>query len=204
MSKKTNEQTIIEKNTLDIHGKQYLTVAGRLQLMHEAVDEYKVETEVLTHSPVVVKATVTILSDGKVVKTTTGISAANPAKSIEKMSPYEVAETSAVGRALGFAGYGLIDSVASADEMHKAGISSGDKQAVQAQNAKTIAEMSGINPKDVDEVLGNSELLPWEGKTPPCETCGKSTVLKNGTSAKGKDWEALFCSSGEREHTKFL
>src|SRR6185312_6919284 len=51
--------------------------------------------------------------------TFTGISAANPSKAIEKQSPYEVAETSAVGRALGFAGYGAVDSIATADEMVK-------------------------------------------------------------------------------------
>src|SRR6185503_6384025 len=50
-------------------------------------------------------------------KTYTGISSANPAKAIEKSNPYEVAETSAVGRALGFANYCLIEGVASADEM---------------------------------------------------------------------------------------
>ena len=33
----------------------------------------------------------------------------------------EVAETSAIGRALGFANIGLIDGIASADEMRKVG-----------------------------------------------------------------------------------
>jgi hypothetical protein len=70
---------------------------------------------VLTHDPVVVKATITIND-----RSFTGISAANPTKSIEKQSPYEVAETSAVGRALGFAGFGVVESIASADEMVKA------------------------------------------------------------------------------------
>ncbi len=41
-------------------------------------------------------------------------------KAIEKASPYEVAETSAIGRALGFAGFGIADGIASADEMVKA------------------------------------------------------------------------------------
>src|SRR5215213_3249986 len=49
----------------------------------------------------------------------TGISAANEAKLIEKQSPYEVAETSAVGRALGFAGYGVVNGIATADEIAK-------------------------------------------------------------------------------------
>jgi non-ribosomal peptide synthetase component E (peptide arylation enzyme) len=102
---------------IKIHDKQYVTVAERLEELSKWADDnkqaYSIETEVLQHVPVVViKATVTINEDCY-----TGISAANPAKAIEKQSPYEVAETSAVGRALGFAGFGLADGVASADEI---------------------------------------------------------------------------------------
>lgn len=103
---------------ITIHNKQYVTVAERVQEIHkwsqDTNERFSITTEVVAHQPVVVKATVTI---GE--QEFTGISAANPAKSIEKQSPYEVAETSAVGRALGFAGFGLIDGIASADEMRK-------------------------------------------------------------------------------------
>lgn len=97
---------------VNIHGKEYMTVAKRLELAHkDGIDS--IATEVLQHAPVVVvRAVVTV--KGKMF---TGISSANPAKAIEKSNPYEVAETSAVGRALGMANYGLIESVASADEM---------------------------------------------------------------------------------------
>src|SRR3990167_2939517 len=91
-----------------------MTVAKRLELAHkDGIDS--IATEVLQHSPVVViKAVVTVKG-----KTFTGISSANPAKAIEKSNPYEVAETSAVGRALGMANYGIIECIASADEMVK-------------------------------------------------------------------------------------
>lgn len=100
---------------IKIHGKEYVMVNERVKQAHDAYKEggLSIETEVLSHTPVVIKATVTIEGRGAF----TGISAANPAKSIEKQSPYEVAETSAVGRALGFAGYGIDTSVASAEEM---------------------------------------------------------------------------------------
>lgn len=100
---------------INIHGKEYWTVAERLELARK--DILSVETELLSENPlVVVKAVITTR-----VGVFHGISGANPAKAIEKMSPYEVAETSAVGRALGFAGYGAPDGIASADEMVKAG-----------------------------------------------------------------------------------
>jgi hypothetical protein len=101
--------------SVTIHGKEYITVNERVQEAHEALEKLDITTEVLYQSPVVVKATV-VTKKG----TFTGISAANPTKPIEKMSPYEVAETSAIGRALGFAGYGIVEGIATADEMAKA------------------------------------------------------------------------------------
>jgi len=103
-------------NTIDIRGKKYVTVAERVRLAHDNGEKLSIITEVLQHTPaVVIKATVTT-SKG----TFTGISFANVAKAIEKTSPYEVAETSAVGRALGFAGFGIIEGIATAEEMKKA------------------------------------------------------------------------------------
>lgn len=106
----------MKPKTINIHGKEYMPVSERVLLAHQDCKQISINTEILnTGEIVVVKATV-ITPKG----TFTGISAANPAKAIEKMSPYEVAETSAVGRALGFAGYGIVEGIASADEVVKA------------------------------------------------------------------------------------
>lgn len=106
---------------VNIKGKEYVTVAERVAALHEQLPEqFDIESEVLSHEPqVVVKTTITIhykSGDRKF----TGISAANPEKPIEKISPYEVAETSSCGRAAGFAGFGAVDGIATADEMKKA------------------------------------------------------------------------------------
>lgn len=102
---------------ISIHGKSYKTVAERLEEAHSASDLLGIETEVLYLDPqIMVKATI------KTKKGVfTGISAADPNKSIEAKTPVEVAETSAVGRALAFAGYAGSE-IASADEMVKAGV----------------------------------------------------------------------------------
>jgi hypothetical protein len=84
-------------NIVNIHGKEYVTVAGRVQMAHQSGKPLSIQTEVLSHEPVLVKATVTTEKG-----VYTAISAANPNKPIEKTSPFEVAESSAVGRALGF------------------------------------------------------------------------------------------------------
>src|SRR5215213_7474966 len=102
-------------DTITIHGQAYVTVEGRVKAAHKDGKALSITTEILPiPNKIVVKATV-ITPKG----TFTGISAANEAKLIEKQSPYEVAETSAVGRALGFAGYGVINGIATADEIAK-------------------------------------------------------------------------------------
>src|SRR5574343_340171 len=105
--------------TINIKGKEYVPVNERIKALHESLPEdtaYSIETELITAClpAVVFKATVTIGN-----KVFVGHSGANTAKAIEKQSPYEVAETSAVGRALGFAGYGIEEGIASADEITK-------------------------------------------------------------------------------------
>lgn len=111
-----------EKNIVKIHGRDYITVAGRLQLAHEACEYISINTELVSTDPVTVKATIALKRKGSDHEETySDYSAANPNKLIEKQSPIEVASTSAVGRALGYAGFGTIESVASADEMIKGG-----------------------------------------------------------------------------------
>ncbi len=131
---------------VNIHGKDYMTVARRIELAHEEKALESIETEVLSHNPVVIRAKVYLR--GKIY---TGISSVNPEspRLIEKQNPYEVAETSAVGRALGFAGFGLIESIASADEMVRA---TSDQKQMPSQTA--ICEVCG---KPATERKGTSK-----------------------------------------------
>lgn len=114
---------------IQIHGNEYFTVAECLKAAHDSKKLLSITTELLPveGATIVVKATV-VTKEG----TFTGISAVNPqtALVIEKGSPYEVAETSAVGRALKFAGYGISGSIATADEMVKAGAVHGEGRTV--------------------------------------------------------------------------
>lgn len=155
---------------ITIHGKEYVTVAERVKMLHDREDlagTYSIHTQVLCHEPVVVKASVRI---GE--QTFTGISAANPDKPIEKYSPYEVAETSAIGRALGFAGFGVVDTIASAEEMIKAGAAGAQKR---FKTARTIKEHeSGEN----------------------CVRCGESNLMErvsNSSTNPGKTY--YYCRS---------
>jgi len=132
--------------SVNIHGKEYITVSERVMMAHKDLKEISITTEVVpSDTMIIVKATVTTPKG-----IFTGMSAANPTKMIEKQSPYEVAETSAIGRALGFAGYGIVDGIATADEIKK----------VEA------------DPEWMEKDPANARVSA--GATKNCVTCGKA------------------------------
>lgn len=155
-----------KQGIVNIHGKDYMTVVRRVELAHEDKALDSVETEVLSHDPVVVKAKVYI--KGKLYTGISSVSLAS-AKMIEKQNPYEVAETSAVGRALGFAGYGLIESIASADEVIKsesvreeeeeADQSLGEKKVCSAHD-EPVTMFRGVSKTKLD-ANGNPKAYWW-------------------------------------------
>lgn len=146
---------------ITIHGKSYNTVAERITAAGK--DLLEVNTEVLYQEPVVIKAT---------IKTTkgifTGISAANPSKQIEKESPYEVAESSAVGRALAFAGYETTNGIASAEEMKKISIPEQESNAIDT-DLTTVCRVHG-DPmiQKISVKTGNPY---WSHKMPNGDLC---------------------------------
>jgi len=104
---------------VQIHGKTYVTVAERVQAAH-AADVASITTELLGAGDgerYIVRAHVA-LKDGR--EFTGHAEEIRGSAGIAGKSPLEVAETSAVGRALGFAGFGSMESIASAGEVQRA------------------------------------------------------------------------------------
>jgi len=171
-----------------IHGKDYMTVARRVELAQENRALEGVETEVLSHNPVVIRAKVIL--KGEVY---TGISSVSldTKREIEKENPYEVAETSAVGRALGFAGYGVIESIASADEMFRA-----------ASKNRNFTRLQATLP---NTPIGQTQEKVEEAKeTVTCEVCGQPANERTGVTRGGKQYHGIFCTTGNRSHTRWL
>lgn len=102
--------------TISIKGKEYVPVVERVKEAHKLHNDLSISTEITEwiENRVCVKATV--LFGGK---TYVGHSQALFGNGMMGDVALEVAETSAVGRALGFANIGLLDGIASADEMRK-------------------------------------------------------------------------------------
>lgn len=113
----------LKDKAIDIKGRFYVLVKDRVLHFNDSCPNGKIVTELLSalDSPqVVIKATVTPDTD-KESRYFTGHSQAVVGDGyINKTAALENAETSAIGRALAAMGIGVLDSIASADEMRKA------------------------------------------------------------------------------------
>ena len=114
--------------TTDIKGKDYAEVNQRIKAFRMVYPEGTIETEIIEHNRelivdnstnvVIIKAIVKN-EDGRVLGTGTAYEKEN-SSFINKTSYIENCETSAVGRALGMAGFGIDTSIASAEEVQNA------------------------------------------------------------------------------------
>lgn len=108
------------KKAIEIKGKKYILVKDRVLFFNEEYPKGSISTELLSGTSderIVVKATV--CPDGE--RKFTGMAQEIVGDGyINKTAALENAETSAVGRALAMMGIGVIDSIASMDEINKA------------------------------------------------------------------------------------
>ena len=140
--------------TINIKGKEYVPVVERVKEFHKLFPDASITTEVIDcgSERISIKATIKI-PEFKVgglapreERIFTGHSQAEWGKGMMGGVALEVAETSAIGRALGFANIGLLDGIASADEMRK---------------VKTIKERASAKPG----LKLNINILELEGTT---------------------------------------
>lgn len=131
----TNKQ--LADKAIDIKGNQYVLVSDRILYFNEEYKNGAIKTALVSKANadmVVVKAQV-IPNLENPDRYFTGYSQAKWGEGmVNKTSALENAETSAVGRALAMMGIGVIDSVASVDEMQKAGVSTNTQKTPQNRN----------------------------------------------------------------------
>ena len=106
--------------TIDIKGKPYVMVVDRVKEFHRIYPNGTINTRIISDDGkrVIVEATIRTEA-GLNGRNFTGFSQAEWGKGLMGGVALEVAETSAIGRALGFANIGLLDSIASAEEVRK-------------------------------------------------------------------------------------
>lgn len=105
--------------TIKIHGKDYVMVKDRVLEFNKANPTGAIKTEMVKNDEVSVVFKATVVPDLTAPERCfTGYAeSSKTASGIEGQSPIEVAETSAIGRALAAMGIGVIESYASADEV---------------------------------------------------------------------------------------
>lgn len=168
----------LQDKAIKIQGKDYILVVDRIRYFNETYLKGSITTELLSKpedTHIVVKATVK--PDFEAVRSFTGHSQAVIGQGmVNKMAALENAETSAVGRALAMMGIGIIESIASVDEMVKAGA---DKNELPFES----------NPQETPE-----QLVRNLGFTRPalvvgdkCARCADGKVVLNPKTGK------LFC-----------
>lgn len=137
----------LKEKAIDIKGKKYVLVADRILYFNENYELGSITTELLsdpTDNRVVVKATVKPNGDNAF----TGHSQAVVGEGmVNKTAALENAETSAVGRALAMMGIGVIESIASADEMTKANVEMQSSDGMICDACKLGAKVSAKSGK---------------------------------------------------------
>jgi len=109
-----------EFKTVLIKGKEYVTVNERIKYFRLTFPTYSIRTDIIKFDEKICMVKATILDDtDRVLSTAHAYELANNSY-INKTSYLENAETSAIGRALGFLGIGIDTSIASADEVENA------------------------------------------------------------------------------------
>ena len=139
--KKANE-TIM---TTDIKGKEYAEVNQRIKAFRMVYPTGIIETEMESNENgiCIFKATVGYRDNGELYKLATGTAYEKENSTfINKTSYIENCETSAIGRALGIAGFGIDTSIASAEEV---------ANAIENQNKKIEKSQITKIKKLVDE-----------------------------------------------------
>lgn len=114
-------------NAIDIKGKKYALVSDRVKAFRAVCPGGKITTEIVTMDAGVVVMQATITDDNGDVVATGIASEREGSTMINKTSYIENCETSAVGRALGFAGFGIDASIASAEEVATAIVNQGEE-----------------------------------------------------------------------------
>lgn len=129
-------------NPIDVKGKDYAQVNDRIKAFRELCPNGTITTDIieLANGVVTMKATV-YDEEGKILGT--GLAQEKESSSyINKTSYIENCETSAVGRALGFAGIGVDGSMCTAEELVNA-ITNQNKEPEKKQKTQKAPAQSG-------------------------------------------------------------
>ncbi len=187
----------LQEKAISIQGKDYVLVSDRIIFFNEVYSNGSITTDLLSpydSELVVVKATVTPDISNPDRKYTGYSQAKWGAGFINKTSALENAETSAVGRALAMMGIGVIDSIASVDEVQK------------AKNAETIqvktATLTDGQRKAVYAIAKQNDWLTEDGYIEMPDV--RPFKVSDMTSAKASGFIAKYGKKADDNEATFV
>lgn len=145
--------------TINIKGKEYVTVNERLKEFRNNFKDYALITEIVELGADYATIKASIIDDKGVLRAT-GFAREVVAKSpINKFAFLENCETSAIGRALGNFGIGIDDAVCTADEllMKLSQDKKEDKASQDTEFSKEAKTWKTANTKAVKQAVANGE-----------------------------------------------
>ena len=151
--------------SIDVKGKGYVTVNERIKAFRELEPSGKITTDILSLEDGVVTMMAKV-EDGEGNLLATGYAQEKETSSyINKTSYIENCETSAVGRALGFAGIGIDGSMASAEEVANAITQQNVlKNTISAKEQKILESMVRKRGLDLNKVLNGKKITEVTGE----------------------------------------
>lgn len=165
-----------EIKTTPIKGKEYANVNERVTAFRKLFPDGFIITDIVSNDGGVAVITAKVgfyREDGSMQILATGTAYEREgATNINKTSYIENCETSAIGRALGMAGIGVVASIASADEV---------ANAIVQQNAPQAAQVTYAAPQDKPSFV--------------CVACGKTFYDARYAKATMDKWGKHVCRS---------
>jgi hypothetical protein len=112
-------QNVNGVKTLNLHGKNYVEVSERVHMVHEKKAVFSIIKSEPTNVADRWLWVAVIVVDGQQYIGNAEIKMNAPKNTPDGTNPFECGETSAIGRALAFAGFGSVESIASKDEIER-------------------------------------------------------------------------------------
>ena len=176
---RANEQI----TTTNIKGKEYAEVNQRIKAFRMVYPDGYIKTRIsyLENGMCVIVANCgyTVLDkDGNTDEVHLGTGTAYEKESssfINKTSYIENCETSAVGRALGMAGFGIDTSVCSAEELSNAQLQQEANEPIKKSQVKTLTELADKVGSDVKDICGYFNVDSIENMT--AQDYGKCLIM---------------------------
>lgn len=144
--------------TTNIKGKEYVPVSERIRAFRMLYPDGYIRSEIvhMEEGMVVIRATVgrfDPLTEQDVILATGTAYEKEASSNINRTSYIENCETSAVGRALGFAGFGIDTSVASAEEIVQADLAEASLALIDKRKAAALERRMETEGIDIPKLL---------------------------------------------------